>query len=382
MRDFDAIAVGGGLAGAAFALELARRGRRVAVIERTAAPTLKVCGDFLSREARELLAHLGLDIAALGATRITTLRLVTAERTASAELPFAAAGLSRLALDEALLAAAQAAGVEVIRGEAVTALRPTKGGVEIDIGARTMRAARVALASGKHNMRGWPRRAGSMTAFKLQLAPAAAAARALDGVVQLATYRGGYMGACRVEGGEATICWLMDERRMRTLGPDWRGHLEYISRSCSGVGDLLAGALFLSERPAAIAAIPYGYVRRTAIAENVFALGDQLAVIPSFTGDGTSLALSSGVGAAQAVLAGQSAAEFQSAFLTRIRAQLLWARAVDATFKSAPLRTLGIGAVAAVPALAQVIARLTRLNGVAGLIAAQQLAAPLRAPAR
>jgi flavin-dependent dehydrogenase len=174
----------------------------------------------------------------------------------------------------------------------------------------------------------------------------------------------------------------MDERRMRSLGGDWRGQLDYISRSCSAVGDLLAGAQFLSERPAAIAAVPFGYVRRAAIAENVYALGDQLAVIPSFTGDGTSLALSSGVGAAQAVLAGKSAAEFQRAFLARVRTQFLWARAVDKTFKSAPSRALVIGAVAAVPALAQAIARLTRLKGVAGLIAAQQLAVPLRAPAR
>jgi hypothetical protein len=221
-----------------------------------------------------------------------------------------------------------------------------------------------------------------MTAFKIQLVPTVAAARSLDGVVQLAGYVGGYMGACSVEGGSTTICWLMDERRMRALGPNWRGQLDHITGSCPAVGQLLAGAQYLSEKPTAIAAIPYGYVRRAAIAANVFALGDQLAVIPSFTGDGTSLALSSGVGAAQAVLAGKSATDFQRAFLAGVRAQFLWARAADATFKSAPTRALMIGAVAAMPALAQGIARLTRLKGVAGLVAApQQLAGPLRAPA-
>lgn len=54
MDKFDAIAIGGGLAGAAFAIELARNVRRVAIVERTAAPTLNVCGDFLSREAHAL----------------------------------------------------------------------------------------------------------------------------------------------------------------------------------------------------------------------------------------------------------------------------------------------------------------------------------------
>ena len=117
MADFDAIAVGGGLAGAAFALELARSGKRVAVIERAGGPALKVCGDFLSGEAQELLAHLGLDLGALGATGITTLRLVNGERRATGELPFVARGLSRLRLDEALLMQAQGAGADLIRGE-------------------------------------------------------------------------------------------------------------------------------------------------------------------------------------------------------------------------------------------------------------------------
>ncbi|MCK5712085.1 MAG: FAD-binding protein, partial [Hyphomicrobiaceae bacterium] len=58
MAEFDAITIGGGLAGSAFALELARHGARVAVIERTPSAQLKVCGDFLSAEAQHLLRYL------------------------------------------------------------------------------------------------------------------------------------------------------------------------------------------------------------------------------------------------------------------------------------------------------------------------------------
>jgi flavin-dependent dehydrogenase len=366
MADFDAIAIGGGLAGAAFALELARGGARVAVIERTGGASLKVCGDFLSREAQELLGHLGLDTAALGAANITALRLVTGERRATGSLPFAARGLSRLRLDEALLGKAQAAGAEVIRGDAATALEPSGKNVRVRVGTRTIEARCAALATGKHNLRGLPRGAGGMTAMKIQLSLAPAAAAALEGIVQLVSYRGGYIGACNVEDG-ATICWLLDERAMQELGPDWRAHLGHISGQSSAIGDLLVGARFHSQRPAAVSAIPYGYVRRAVIAPSVFPLGDQLCVIPSFTGDGTSLALSSGLEAARAVLAGHGAAAFQADFLARIRAQFLWARAVEATFRYAPARSFGVGAVALAPGLVGLITNLTRVRGVAGL---------------
>jgi len=237
----------------------------------------------------------------------------------------------------------------------------------VQAGGKTFRSGCAALATGKHNLRGWPRDPGAMTAFKVQLSLTPHAARALGGIVQLASYRGGYIGACTVEDGNATICWLLDARRMRELGPDWRVHLAYIARQSSAVGDLLAGAHFLSARPAAVSGIPYGYRRSATIAPNVFPVGDQIAVIPSFTGDGTSLALSSGVAAAQAVLGGRPAGAFQREFLARTRAQFLWARGLDATFKSELSRTFSVAAIAALPSLAGLVASRTRLKGIDAL---------------
>ncbi|MGI9403564.1 MAG: NAD(P)/FAD-dependent oxidoreductase [Hyphomicrobium sp.] len=364
MADFDAIAIGGGLAGSAFALELARQGARVAIIERTPQAQLKVCGDFLSAEAQHLLAYLGLDVAGMGATHIEMFRLVTGEQTATATLPFAGAGLSRLTLDEALLGKAQEAGAEIIRGEGVTALEPARARVRVRTAPKSFNAKCAALATGKHNLRGWPRTVGDMTAYKIQLSLSQEASRALEGLVQLVSYRGGYIGACNVEDDTATICWLMDARAMKEVGPEWTAHLDYISRHSSTMGDLLAGARYLSARPAAVSSIPYGYLRRAVIAANVYPTGDQLSVIPSFTGDGTSLALASGLAAARAVLSSQPAQGFQAEFLGRIRTQFFWARAIDATFKSGITRALSVGAMGALPPLATLVASLTRMKGV------------------
>src|SRR5215475_12084298 len=119
MSELPAIAIGGGLAGAAFALELARNGRPVIVLERASAPQHKVCGEFLSAEAQSLLQGCGLDLGLLHATTISHACLVSEPYQAIFQLPFVAAGLSRFQLDQALLYAAERAGAIVVRGTAV-----------------------------------------------------------------------------------------------------------------------------------------------------------------------------------------------------------------------------------------------------------------------
>jgi flavin-dependent dehydrogenase len=361
---FDAIAIGGGLAGSAFALELARSGARILVLERTREATLKVCGDFLSAEAIDLLAYLGVNAAALGASPVERLTLATGNRAAHASLPFRAAGLSRLLLDETLLGLAERAGAVIERGVGVTGLVPGPGGVVVEAGASRYSAAAVCLATGKHNVRGWARSAGTVTAFKMQFALTPAAGADLCGRVQLVLFDGGYAGASMVEGDLATVCWQLDADALRRFGSDWRGQLDRISAGSALLGDLLVGSKPATSRPAAIAGLPFGYVRRSAIGPAVYPAGDQLAVIPAFTGDGTSIALASGIGAARALLTGEGAGAFQARFASSLRRQFALAKAVSALFRARPTRHAAVGAMMLLPAVASTLARATRLSGV------------------
>ena len=110
MQD-EVLIVGGGVAGCASSIALARKGVSVTLIEREHTPRNKVCGEFLSGEALEDLHALGIDVAPLGAVPIDYVRLAAARRAAEAPLPFPAASLTRKALDTALIAEAVAAGV-------------------------------------------------------------------------------------------------------------------------------------------------------------------------------------------------------------------------------------------------------------------------------
>src|ERR1700721_2974803 len=121
----EVLILGGGVAGCAASIALARKGRGVTLIEREPTPRHKVCGEFLSGEALEDLHVLGVDVASLGAVPIDYVRLAAARRAAEAPLPFPAASLTRKALDTALIAEAIAAGVRVERGRSVQTLGRT-----------------------------------------------------------------------------------------------------------------------------------------------------------------------------------------------------------------------------------------------------------------
>jgi len=357
-----AIVVGGGLAGAAFAIALARGGRRVIVLERSHGPRHVVCGEFLSEEAHVLLGSLGLDLSALGARTITRFRLVTGERQATTRLPFAAASLSRLKLDEALLAAAAHAGADVVRSALVTGVEPGAGAITVRTDQRTWRAGAVALATGKHPMRGYARPPSPMVGFKLHL-EATSAAREFAGFVQLVFFRGGYVGACLVEDGILSVAWVMQDRLVRAVGADWPAQRAFLSAQSSLIGDLLAGARPLLAKPVATAAIPYGFLRAQPIAPEIFPVGDQLAVVPSFTGDGMAIALYTGLAAARALLAGRSAADYQHAVIRRLKPQFWLAGAVGRALETPATCGISIAAARLVPALVSGLASATRLRG-------------------
>lgn len=328
----EAIVVGGGLAGSAFAIELAGHGRRVVILERTTGPHHKVCGEFLSAEAQALLAGLGVDVWELGARASTHLSLEFGDYLARVKLPFRAAGLSRYRLDQALLDAAARSGAEVRRGETVTKLDHDGGTAMVHIAGGSMPADHVALATGKHNLRGVQRPQTANVAFKMQVRPSAAAAATLEALVHLSMFRGGYAGVCLVEDGIATICWVIEREVLGDTAVSWNAHAEFLSRRSAFFAKILNGAEALWDKPVAVASIPYGYLRAEVIADEIYPVGDQLVVIPSYTGDGTSLALYTGIMAAQAALEGRSAGEFQSAALAKLRPQIAWAKLANVAF--------------------------------------------------
>ncbi|GGF39312.1 FAD-dependent oxidoreductase [Aliidongia dinghuensis] len=369
----DLLVVGGGPAGAALAIPLALAGRRVTLVERTSGPHDKVCGEFVSHEAIAYLAALGIEPAALGAVPIGRLRLAGRRLSATVALPFAAMSLSRRVLDEVLLARAATAGVRVRRGRRVLALEPTATGFSARLDDGTALAARQAvLATGKHDLRGHPRAPGrqnDLVGFKSHFRLAPDEARALAGHVELALFADGYAGLEPIEHGLANLCLVVRRARLAALGGTWAAVLAHVTRAVPLFGRRLACATAIQARPLTVAAIPYGFVSSSADRPDLWRIGDQAAVIPSFSGDGLSMALHSARLAADHLLAGRSAAAFQTQLAAELGAQV--GRATMLSRLLVDPRAQGGLLLAAhlVPGLMRLVARATRVPAPALLAA-------------
>jgi flavin-dependent dehydrogenase len=359
------LVVGGGPAGAAAAWRLARAGQPVRLFERDAAPRDRICGEFLSIEAQAVLARMGIDPAQLGAPAIDRLRLVHDARVAEVALPFRGYGLTRRTLDAAMLDRAAAVGAQVERG--VTVREIAAGKLVVDSG--TIAAPRLILASGKHDIRGVRRVSrGTVTdliGFKsyFRLAPAQAAA--LDGAVEVILFAGGYAGLQRVEGDRANLCLLVERARFAAAGGDWRRLLDWLTAASRHLAARLAGAAELLERPLTIANMPYGFRYRPRAEDppGLYRVGDQCAVIPSFSGDGMAIAMHSGEAAAEALIAGLDARRYHAERRREFARQLRVAQALYRLGRPGAMQPWLVAVAQRWPALAARLAAWTRVPG-------------------
>ena len=157
-RTWDVAVVGAGPAGAMVALDLARRGRSVLLLERFPFPRWKVCGACLGGAAQRALLQAGLGglVARAGAPRLAELRLTGWARTASVALHHSVA-LSREALDHALVQAAVEAGAVFASGASAELGRVYDGGRSLTVrcegAAHRVRARVVVAAAGLRGLR-------------------------------------------------------------------------------------------------------------------------------------------------------------------------------------------------------------------------------------
>jgi menaquinone-9 beta-reductase len=354
VRRTDTLILGGGPAGSAAAITLARAGATPLLLERQRETGDALCGGFLSWHSLAVLERLGVK---LPGAAVDCVRLFAGTGMAEASLPRPALGVSRRQLDSALLAQAERLGARIERG---VHAREADG--------RTIRAEgesfapdRLLLATGKHDLRGVARPKpvhDPALGLRIRLGPAPALGRLVEGAIELHLFDRGYAGLVCQEDGTANLCLAVRKSRLTEEGSP-RALLAAIGREVPVLGERLA--FLMTPEIDAVAAVPYGW--RTAVTqEGVYRLGDQAAVIPSLAGEGMGIALASGVMAAEAVAQGRSAQAFQAALARRTLRPVTIARLILAAAERQDTAPALVSLMRLAPRLAGLLARATRVG--------------------
>ena len=149
----DVVVVGGGPAGAAAAIELARAGREVVVVDRASFPRDKCCGDGLTADALRHLEALGLRPSSVPSWHVVDDVWVRGPSGGTVRFPLPrgrgqfAVVARRTDVDAALVDVARAAGAKVHDGHALTGAVDRGDHVELEVHGIGTVTARFAIGA-------------------------------------------------------------------------------------------------------------------------------------------------------------------------------------------------------------------------------------------
>ena len=319
----DAVVVGAGPAGSSTAHYLAMAGLRVLLLEKSAFPRDKVCGDGLTPRAVAELVRMGVDTS--GWARNTGLRAVGGGRTIelpwpeTASLPNFGLACPRAELDAALAAKAQESGA-VLR-ENVTVVGPIlheRSGRVIGVKAKSAEreplafkapvvvdaggvSARLATAVGREKAMNRPMGVAYRTYFR--------SGRSADSVMEshLELWKGkpgksdlmpGYGWIFPLAGGIVNVGLGSLSSTAKATGLDYRAMFKaWMANAPSGWG-------FTEENQVGRlrgAALPMAFNRKPHYADGLLLVGDAGGMVSPFNGEGIAYALQAGRLAADAI---------------------------------------------------------------------------------
>ncbi|HEX8816545.1 MAG TPA: NAD(P)/FAD-dependent oxidoreductase [Terriglobales bacterium] len=358
VTQYDLVVAGGGPAGAAAAITAARAGFRVLLLDRGRFPRHKVCGEFVSAESIALLCDLlgsgQSSLLAPGPRTVETRVFVDGVVT---RLPIApAASISRYELDAALWQAAKGAGAECHQEIAVRGIARRNGGFAITSLNSSWNARAVIDATGRwSNLRPAPKSPNGP--LWLGLKAHYISLESDDSTTDLYFFDGGYCGVQPFGNRTLNVCAMIRSDAATELPDVFPLHpaLQARSQNWTQITDAIATAPLMFQTP-------------TPVAEGILRAGDSGAFIDPFVGDGISIALRSGVLAAESLAPffsrqstfDQAVRAYESEYHRRFAGPLRTARRLRSLLDApVTLRRLAVQAMQ-IPAVAEYVVSHTR----------------------
>jgi flavin-dependent dehydrogenase len=287
--------VGGGMAGLALSIQLARAGYAVVLFEKEHYPFHKVCGEYISLESWNFLQELGLPLSDWSLPVIRRL-LVSAPDGGSIEheLPLGGFGISRYKIDSELASIARSNGVDVKEGVKVMDISFERSQAYIQTVSDIYHAKVACVTAGKRSNLDikWRRPFTLHKSDKLNNFIGVKYHIKTDfpsDLIALHNFRNGYCGISRIEDGRYCLCYMTTAGNLQMNGnsiPEMEKNILYQNPFLKA---MFSSSEKLFEQPLTISQI--SFERRQRVEDHIMFVGDAAGMIPPLSGNGMSMAL-------------------------------------------------------------------------------------------
>jgi flavin-dependent dehydrogenase len=361
--DYDAIIVGGGLAGLVCAILLSRSQKRVLLIEKKTYPFHRVCGEYISNEVLSFLQALGFDPFFHGAMPISRLRVSTpAGKNYYAPLDLGGFGLSRYTMDHQLYQLALRSGAEILTDTKVVNVNFNEHDFTISTNSGDHFTSRLAI--GSYGKRDTLDKQLNRSFMQVQTGYLGVKYHIRTDYpvdeIGLDNFEGGYCGISRVEQDTYNLCYLhhRDQNTQYKMIPDIEAHYLHSNPILKSI---FSNSEFLFAKPEAI--FDFSFDRKEPVVDHILMCGDTAGLITPLCGNGMSMAihgakllteliLSSGLLASRVITPDQRI-QLESAYREQWRLtfsrRLFWGRTIQKLFGNTALTGPVIAVIHAVP---------------------------------
>ncbi len=372
---YDVIIIGAGLSGSSAAIQLAKLGYQVLLLEQNHYPMHKLCGEFLSIEVIEIFKNLGVleRVKELGAQPIHRSYLTAASgATFRSTLPSVALGLSRYQLDLLLFERAQNLNVHCQDHTKVTAVSgDLASGFSVSTNKGNFTGRLVIGAFGKRS----PLDKSLDRQFVQQKSPWIAYKGHFTGVdiqdvIELHSFPYGYCGLSQIETGEINVCWIAHQRvSQEALDPELKIPLSLTKNAV--LADRFRQMRQVSTHLQGLSQITFAL--KGNFHNDICMIGDTAGMIAPLCGDGMAMALRSSELAVPLVgqfLEGKLSRDtfkrnYAIAWRKEFRTRLQLGRAMHNCFVQPAIADIGVNICQTFPAIGNWIIGATRGKAIA-----------------
>lgn len=297
---YDVAIIGGGLAGLALSIQLARKGFSVVLFEKEAYPYHKVCGEYISMESWPFLESLGVPLQQMHLPRISTLQLSAPNgKSFQTLLPLGGFGISRFKLDQQLADIAIESGVTLLqetRVESVAKEEMFQILFKGKSGAQQCSAKVVCGAFGKRSNLDvkWKRpfisnnnkHHNNYIGIKYHIQTDWP-----EHLIGLHNFKDGYCGISKIEEDKYCLCYLTTAKNLKDNGGSILNMQQQVLYRNPYLKTIFSTAQIDESFPVTIAQISFS--KKAQVENGVLMLGDAAGMITPLCGNGMSMALHS-----------------------------------------------------------------------------------------